>query len=153
MADIGLKISTQGQNVNTALPESLVVFSKYPSLKVDKDKNPKHRGALRAQINYNSPLAQGLNLLYQFKHNYNYIPATMGVYSFSSFDTFTGITSLVAGTMPLDFGNGNDGISILADTENVYFYITIGTPGGYPSGFGNQLIVTISYYVFAENGA
>lgn len=153
MADIGLKISTQGQNVNTALPESLVVFSKYPSLKIDKDKNPKHRGTLRAQINYNSPLAQGLNLLYQFKHNYNYIPATMGVYSFSYFDTYSGVTTLVAGTMPLDFGNGNDGINILADAENIYFYFTIGTPGGFPSGLGTQYIVTISYYVFAENGA
>lgn len=141
MANYGMKITLPGYDIATATPEQCAVHSSYVSPKVKKTVSPVHRGVVQITFTTTS-IPVGKTTLYSFAHGYSYVPSVV-----ASFKASGGPFGTLYGTMPWIAGDF-DTVNISADSTNVYIiwhkYASAGNVNG--------LVLTVSYYVFAESG-
>lgn len=151
MSNIGLKISTPGQDVATASLQNLVLSTVYAILKCDLRPNPKHYGTINFTI-ASVPAFDGTNPgqvpIYQIPHDYTYIPSFLTSWSFPA-----GTDSLsVAGNATFGIGDIDaslsTGIVISMKTDNANFSIIASNSQNAPI---TNTVGTIRFYIFADD--
>lgn len=136
----GLKISLPGHDVKTATPEQCAVHSSYPPLKAKTNQNPSHIATVN--VDFTATITQNsTQTLYSIDHNYLYIPFTI---SNIEFDDGLGTTAVGIG-----FAGIGATLAIQAYSTTSNFLITIYDNFNWTS---NSATLTVSYYIFCENG-
>lgn len=160
----GFKVALPGYNAMTATPEQSAVHSGFLSPKIDATKGPSggnanpHYGHF--SILFGSVIPDNTDqLILSIAHGYSYTPSVSGTVTIN-------IDPGVAVPLPSAYGNaGLDGIgpggvnvflSIFVRTtpttcDFLYTYNSANNPLIPPTLAG--VIATISFYIFAENGA
>lgn len=148
MNDEGFKISTPGNDVETAALADLVVSSSNANLKCDLRSNPRNYGLVNwsiANLPFNVP-----TIIHQHKHGYSYAPSFIDAWSYP------------AGTVPANklsnstFGIGNqdgslgNGLVIKCYTDNVNFYIVATNSSLFQTALTN-LSGQIRFFVYADD--
>lgn len=141
MGSYGMKISLPGYDVLTATPEQCAVHTGYNSPKVDLFASPAHFGTIRVTF-ANNPPNLATTTLYTIPHGLGYTPIVQGSGKFADF------SSEYSGTMPM-IPSGTIEMHLKSDATNVY--LTIYYESAWGSIIGNTL--TVTYYIFAEEGA
>lgn len=139
--DYGMKVSLPGYDVKTATPEQCAVHSSYPPFKAKTNQNPPHFATL--VVDFTATITQNLTqTVYSFSHEYSYTPATFPNIIFDD-----GAGTVVTG---IGFTGVGANLSIFAYANATDFLVTIYDNFNYTS---NSATLTVSYYIFAENGA
>lgn len=140
------KIALPGSDVSSASLKELILDSTYPSLKVDTLANPVHAGIISVDWKTTGLVipANTTKILYQFQHNYDYIPTVIGTYAYDA-----GLTKS-EGLLPLLLEGGTATAVLTIDSDKTYINLK------YYSGDGSNSIspflLKVRFYVFAERG-
>lgn len=140
MSDIGLKISLPGYDVFSATPEECSIHSSYPPLKAKLGQDDPHVATL--SVDFTGGVTQNTDLiLYQIPHGYGYVPFTI-----SNIVLDDGVSQTV--------GTGYTGVGatlfIKAYCDSNYFYVTLYDNFNWITA---NHTLTVSYFIFAENGS
>lgn len=136
---IGLKISLPGYDVLTATPEQCAVHSSYPPLKAKLNQPNPHVATLT--VNFTTTVTQNVtHTVYSIPHGYGYIPLTLSNIVFNN-----GVNQVV-GT---GFAGVGATLAINAYSDVNNFYVTIFDNFNWTN---SSTVLTVSYFIFAENG-
>lgn len=141
MQDYGIKISLPGYDVLDATPEQCVVHSTYPSPKIQSDLNLNHYSFLTINFLHDPPTTTD-TVLYSVAHGYNYTPMVLASGSFSQ------LSPIGDGPFPLV---PTATLAFFCRATSTTFDVLVNVDiGGWGSLVGSTL--TVSYYIFCENG-
>lgn len=140
-SDFGFKVSLPGYDVMTATPEQCSVHSSYPPFKARTNQSPSHF----ADINVDFLLVVLQNVthtVYSFNHGYGYTPFCMSVLTFTdnAGNVYSGVGQIAIGAT----------LQIEAKVTSSQFLLTVYDNFNWT---GPSASLTVSYYIFAENGA
>lgn len=143
MNDYGFKVSLPGFDVKTATPEQCSVHSSYPPFKSKTNQTPPHFATVN--VDFTATITQGVTqALYTIDHGYNYIPFTVSNIVFVS-SVGTG-SQTIAG---LGFAGVGANLLINAYSTSSQYIIDIYDNFNWTDA---SATLSVSYYVFAENG-
>lgn len=136
-----LRIALPGKDVKHGRVDEMAVDSRYSSPKIDTAAAPPHAGIIYLSWNNTAAIATGTTkLLYNFPHNYNFVPTVIATYKFDNG------ANVLRGTLPFQYGTL--GVIVMEADEtnvNLRYYST-------DNGLIPAFTMQVRFYVMAEHG-
>lgn len=162
MSDFGITVSSNNVSVGEASTSEVVLTSKYPLAKIDRNNKVSFQNIRIFFANEPPAPAVGTQttittFLYGFPHGYTYTPSywafsqAVGVFGQFSGDTTYFLDSGLIGGNNISAGAANATITIGVDATNCYIYINKFTGLLGPQIFVAGASLTSRIYIFAED--